>query len=382
VILSGGRQKIIVVAGARPNFMKIAPILRTMGKHPEHFDPLFVHTGQHYDDKMSRIFLDQLGLPDPYRDLGVGSGSHGAQTGQVLIRFEEVAMREKPDRILVVGDVNSTIACALAAAKLHIPVAHVEAGLRSNDRTMPEEINRILTDQISDMLFIPSRDAAGNLLREGRPEKAIHFVGNVMIESLILFSRQIDGSGILRALDVERGGYGLVTLHRPSNVDEPEVLKRIFDALARIGERIPVLFPAHPRTVKQMQSFGLEAGRGKGPGIRMMDPLGYFDFLCLEKNAALVLTDSGGVQEETTFFQVPCITLRENTERPVTLTQGTNMLAGSDSGRIIEQGLAVLDGRTKRGSVPEFWDDRVSERIVRVLMDDKGILMRQNRPGN
>jgi len=357
-------KRVILVAGARPNFMKIAPILEEMKKSPEWFEPIFVHTGQHYDNTMSNIFIKELGLPMPDFYLGVGSASHALQTAKVMIEFEKVLEKEKADLVIVVGDVNSTLACALVASKLCIPVAHVEAGLRSFDRTMPEEINRILTDQISDYLFITCEEAGENLLKEGISQEKIHFVGNVMIESLLKIRPRIEESRILNKMELKKGKYVLSTLHRPSNVDQRETFEEILEALHRIGKKIRVVFPAHPRTQKRMKEFNFQDLNSR---LVITNPIGYFDFLALEKNAKFVLTDSGGIQEETTFFQVPCLTIRMNTERPITVTYGTNTLVGTDSNTIVRESLNILSGNGKKGKVPRFWDDHVSRRIVEVL---------------
>ena len=346
--------------------MKIAPILEEMRKFPDRFEPKFIHTGQHYDDKMSRIFLEELELPTPDVYLGVGSGTHGEQTSRIMIEFEKIVLHEKPDLVLVVGDVNSTLACSLVAAKLHIPVAHVEAGLRSFDRTMPEEINRILTDQISNYLFTTCRDGDENLKKEGVSGDKIHFTGNAMIQSLIRYEDRVNRSKIHEKLNVKPGDYALVTLHRPSNVDDEDTFRGILNALKRIQQQIMILFPAHPRTRKQLKQFGLSEESENGR-FMLLEPLGYLDFLSLQKKAGLVLTDSGGIQEETTFYRVPCLTLRHNTERPITIEQGTNILVGTDPDRIVTESFAILDGKVKQGTVPEFWDDKVAERIVAVL---------------
>jgi len=357
-------KKVILVAGARPNFMKVAPIYEEMKRYPNTFQPVFVHTGQHYDNTMSNIFIEELGLPRPDFYLGVGSASHALQTAKVMIEFEKVLEKEKADLVIVVGDVNSTLACALVASKFCIPVAHVEAGLRSYDRTMPEEINRILTDQISDYLFITCEEAEENLLKEGIPREKIHFVGNVMVESLLKYRHKAEQSRILKKLNLNEKGYALVTLHRPSNVDQRETFKEILEALHQIGKEIDVVFPAHPRTQKRMKEFGFQNLDGR---LVLTNPVGYLDFLALEMNARFVLTDSGGVQEETTFFHVPCLTIRENTERPITVTRGTNTLVGTDSNTIVRESLNILNGNGKEGHIPKFWDDQVAQRIVEVL---------------
>ncbi len=351
-------MKILNVVGARPNFMKIAPIVEEMKKAPG-LDGVLVHTGQHYDEGMSDVFFRDLGIPVPDVCLGVGSGSHAEQTGQIMVEFEKVCLREKPDVVVVVGDVNSTMACTIVAAKLLIPVAHVEAGLRSFDRTMPEEINRLVTDALASILFTTSRDADENLKREGVDPSKIHFAGNVMIDTLLKHRRK---AGDVR---IEKPAkYALVTLHRPSNVDDPNVLGPILEALNQISKSIPVLFPIHPRTAKRVQDFGFTMN-----GIQMMEPLGYLEFLNLESTATVVLTDSGGLQEETTILGVPCLTLRNNTERPVTITHGTNMMVGPDKGRILEAFRRIMNGDWKPSGPPEYWDGHAAERIVRVIRD-------------
>ena len=336
--------KVLNVVGARPNFMKVAPIVEEMKRREREFAPLVVHTGQHYDAGMSDAFFRDLELPEPDVYLGVGSGSHAAQTAAVMERFEPVVVRERPDWVLVVGDVNSTLACALVCAKLGVKVAHVEAGLRSRDRTMPEEINRLLTDQISDLLFTPSEDADQNLLAEGIPPERIRFVGNIMIDSLLRGLESAASSTIREALGVAGQDYAVVTLHRPSNVDSRESLSQILGALEEISERMPIIFPLHPRTRKTMAEFGFSESTGRNSSLHLIDPLGYLDFLKLFSGARLVLTDSGGIQEETTALGIPCLTLRENTERPITIEMGTNKLVGSDRQRIVGGAFSVLDG--------------------------------------
>ena len=343
--LDRGRLKVVHIAGARPNFVKAAPILREMDRLPEVFEQTLVHTGQHYDDKMSRVFFDELDMRRPDADLGVGSGSHAQQTGRAMIAVERVLLDVEPDMVVVLGDVNSTLAGGLAAAKLGIPVAHVEAGLRSFDRTMPEELNRLLVDQVADMLFTHSREADENLRREGIPDERIRFVGNVMIDTLV---RLLPKASAIwprvrsrhRLADVER--YVLVTLHRPSNVDDPGTLQKILGALGDIARRMPVVFPVHPRTQDRLRALQ-ERGAAPIPAeVRIVDPLGFTEFLALEQNAALAVTDSGGVQEETTYLGVPCLTLRPNTERPVTVTDGTNRLVASERSAIVDAAGAAL----------------------------------------
>jgi len=370
-------MKLILVCGARPNFMKIAPLIRVIDKYNEGLptnnsrliDYLLVHTGQHYDYEMSQVFFQDLELPKPDIYLGVGSGTHAEQTGRVMIEFEKVLLKEKPDPVIVVGDVNSTLAAALAAVKLHISVAHVEAGLRSFDRTMPEEINRLLTDAISDYLFTPSPDADENLRREGIPEQKIFFVGNIMVDSLLNNKPKAEKSDILERLGLATSHqspvkpYALLTLHRPSNVDDKQSLTRIIAALEQITERIPVVFPAHPRTQKKLKEFNLHLKSN----VLIIPPLGYLDFLNLEMNSRFVMTDSGGMQEETTVLNIPCLTLRDTTERPITITQGTNILVWNDTSRIVEEAFNILDGRAKKGRCPELWDGKAAERIVMVI---------------
>ncbi|MBN2008374.1 UDP-N-acetylglucosamine 2-epimerase (non-hydrolyzing) [candidate division KSB1 bacterium] len=360
-------KKILLVVGARPNFMKIAPVYREIVKG-NHFEPILIHTGQHYDDKMSKIFFDDLELPKPDFYLGVGSGSHAQQTAKVMIALEEVMIDKAPDVVVVVGDVNSTLAASVVASKLHIPIVHIEAGLRSFDRTMPEEINRLLTDSISDLLFITEESGRVNLRNEGVAEEKIHFVGNVMIDSLLYYKDKAATSTILSELKLVNKEYTLVTLHRPSNVDDHENFRKIIRVLAEIQTRIPVIFPIHPRTRKMIHTFGLDSRVEELSGLQLVDPVGYLDFLKLMMHAKLVLTDSGGIQEETTALSIPCLTLRENTERPVTIEIGTNKLVGADVDRIIQESLAILDGRGKSGNVPPLWDGKAAERIVQVLM--------------
>lgn len=359
-------MKILLVAGARPNFMKIAPIVGQLRRQPDRFTPVICHTGQHYDAAMSEIFFRQLGIPEPDIDLNVGSGSHAQQTAAVIARFEPVVLDARPDLVMVVGDVNSTVACALVASKLGIAVAHVEAGLRSFDRTMPEEINRVLTDQISDLLFITERAAEENLAREGIARAKVHFVGNVMIDTLLANLEKARTQAPLASLGLTAGGYALLTLHRPSNVDDPQRLAGLFDVLEEIHQRIPVVFPVHPRTRASIET---RLG-GRVPRLQMTDPLGYLDFLGLMADARLVLTDSGGIQEETTALGVRCLTMRDNTERPVTVEHGTNRLVGSDPAVIRAEAHKILDGETRAARIPDKWDGRAAERIVEILLRD------------
>ncbi|GIW50671.1 MAG: UDP-N-acetylglucosamine 2-epimerase (non-hydrolyzing) [Gemmatimonadales bacterium] len=357
-------MKILHVVGARPNFMKAAPVMRALSCHARIYQVL-VHTGQHYDVNMSDVFFGQLGMSEPDINLGVGSSSHAQQTAEIMMRFEPVLLEQKPDLVLVYGDVNSTVAAALVCGKLLIPVGHVEAGLRSFDRTMPEEINRLLTDQIADLLFTPSTDGDENLLREGIAPEKIHRVGNVMIDTLIRLLPATEKCEVLSRLGVEPGSYGLVTLHRPSNVDDPSMLIQVVHALQEISHKLPLIFAVHPRTRDRMQALGLKL---ESPYLHLVEPLGYIDFLPLQRWAKLVITDSGGVQEETTYLGVPCLTVRENTERPITVTLGTNILVGRDMERLQREVEAILDGRAKRGRIPPLWDGHAGERIAQVIV--------------
>ncbi|MGH9871101.1 MAG: non-hydrolyzing UDP-N-acetylglucosamine 2-epimerase [Pyrinomonadaceae bacterium] len=359
--------KVINVVGARPNFMKVAPIVEAMKRREREFTPLVVHTGQHYDAAMSDAFFSDLHLPQPDVYLGVGSASHAAQTAAVMERFEPVVLDEKPDWVLVVGDVNSTLACALVCAKLDVKVAHVEAGLRSRDRTMPEEINRLLTDQIADLLFTPSADANENLLAEGIPGERIRLVGNIMIDSLYKHLEGSRQSRIKDQLGLTEKSYAVLTLHRPANVDEPAAFGRILDALERLSEQLPIVFPVHPRTRKTIAQLGFDQRVGKMPGLQLIDPLGYLDFLSLYSSARLVLTDSGGIQEETSVLGIPCLTLRENTERPITVTMGTNQIVGTNTEKIVAAALAALAESAKPAVTIPLWDGHTAERILATL---------------
>jgi UDP-N-acetylglucosamine 2-epimerase (non-hydrolysing) len=359
--------KIVNVVGARPNLMKVAPLMEAFAARPE-IEALLVHTGQHYDANMSDLFFRQLGIPEPDLNLGVGSGSHAVQTAEIMKGFEPVLLEHRPDAVLVVGDVNSTIACGLVAVKLGIQLVHVEAGLRSFDRSMPEEINRILTDAISDLLFCTEESGPKNLRREGIADAKIHLVGNVMIDTLMKHRARAEASGILRELGLEPSGYAVLTLHRPSNVDDPEALAGILGALEEVARDMPLVFPAHPRTREKLRTFGLDGRLARLPGLRMIDPAGYLDFLKLMSSARLVLTDSGGIQEETTILQVPCLTLRENTERPVTVELGTNQLVGRDPDRILAAYRALKQGDRPPGRMPPGWDGRAAGRITDVLL--------------
>ncbi len=360
-------KKIISVVGARPNFIKIAPIHKAFLKYQSRIQHLICHTGQHFDRKMSSIFFDELEIPKPDFSLGIGGGSHAEQTARIMMAFEKILLQEKPDLVIVPGDVNSTLAASLTAVKLHIPVAHVEAGLRSFDREMPEEINRILTDEISDLLFVTEKSGMKNLRHEGVPESRIFFTGNVMIDSLVNYLPKIEQSDILSALGVKKQEYVLSTFHRPSNVDHPERLKKILENMRRLAASFPVIFPIHPRTRTNMKHFGMEGILPEN--VILLDPIGYIDFLALTKDAALVLTDSGGIQEETTFMGVPCITVRNNTERPVTCDVGTNYLAGQDYTKAVDKAFEILNGNPKKGAIPELWDGKTAPRIVKIVAE-------------
>lgn len=356
------------IVGARPNFMKAAPVIRALA-HKGIFQKI-IHTGQHYDARMSDIFFDQLGLPKPDINLEVGSSSHAVQTAQIMMRFEPVLLEQKPDMVLVYGDVNSTVAAAMVCTKLGVPIGHVEAGLRSFDRTMPEEINRLITDQLADLLFTPSSDGDSNLEREGIAHEKIFFVGNVMIDTLVRLLPLVgnywtEDKFYLNGVDVEKRRYALVTLHRPSNVDNPDLLNKIITALTKISHDIPILFPMHPRTQKMLQQT---SGLVSTSQIHITNPLGYLEFLGLQQFAKLVITDSGGIQEETTFLGVPCLTLRANTERPITVKFGTNVLIGQDTERMIQEVDAILAGQIKKGVIPPLWDGHAAERIADIIV--------------
>ena len=360
--------KVLNIVGARPNFMKIAPVMREMKRRADVFEPRLVHTGQHYDQKMSDTFFKELGMPKPDVDLGVGSASQAVQTAKIMIEFEPVVLREKPDWVVVVGDVNSTIACALVASKLGVKVAHVEAGLRSFDREMPEEINRVLTDRISDLLLTPSPDGNENLAKEGIPESRIKLVGNVMIDTLLHNVELAKKSDVRSELGVS-DEYALVTLHRPSNVDQKEALEPLIDVLIEVSAKKPIVFPAHPRTAAKINKFGLDKKIAKS-NITITEPLGYLDFLSLSSGASLVLTDSGGLQEETTALSIPCLTLRENTERPITIEMGTNKLVGVDPDAIRRDAFDLIENGfdSSTAKIPPLWDGKTAARICDALL--------------
>jgi UDP-N-acetylglucosamine 2-epimerase (non-hydrolysing) len=367
--------RVLAVAGCRPNFVKLGPLMRELRRH-DAIRPLLVHTGQHYDHRMSGVFFRDLGLPAPDVHLEVGSGSHAVQTARVMERMETALLDHLPDLVLLVGDVNSTVAAALTAVKLGIPVAHVEAGLRSFDREMPEEVNRVLTDAISDLLFATERSAVENLRREGIADGKVHFVGNVMVDALLASLPEISRSHALARFGLRSRGYAVLTLHRPDNVEDPEAARRIVAAVAELARRLPVVFPVHPRTRARFEAIGLWAELEDAPGIRRTGPLGYVDFLRLVQEATVVLTDSGGLQEESTVLGVPCVTLRESTERPVTVAEGTNRLAGREPGRILAAADEAIgagrEARREPARVPELWDGRAAERIVEVLLAEAG----------
>jgi UDP-N-acetylglucosamine 2-epimerase (non-hydrolysing) len=410
--MMGGKMKILTIVGARPNFMKVAPIIAAINEHNRRADDaapeagagatriqhVLVHTGQHYDEIMSGSFFSDLNLPKPDVHMGVGSGSHAAQTAEIMKKFEEIAMNEKPDAVIVVGDVNSTVACALVTSKIAFDasgkrpvIAHVEAGLRSFDRTMPEEINRIVTDHVSDLLFVTEESGLTNLNREGVPSEKVHFVGNTMIDSLLTFQGKAGASTKLEELGLRsRSGqngdaskvarYALLTLHRPANVDNRESFENILAGLQELGSDCPIIFPVHPRTRNRIQEFGLDLGASAGAkdsrasqqsangrGIILVDPVGYLDFLCLMKNAWMVLTDSGGIQEETTCLGIPCVTVRENTERPVTVEKGTNILAGTSRDGI-RAAIRTQSQRKVQTQMPMHWDGKAAARIVDILV--------------
>jgi UDP-N-acetylglucosamine 2-epimerase (non-hydrolysing) len=349
--------------------MKMAPLYNELSLCQDRYKPLIIHTGQHYDEKMSQLFFNDLAMPKPSAYLNVGSGTQGKQTARIIERYEDLIITgDKPDLVIVAGDVNSTIACALVVKKLQIPVAHLEAGLRSYDERMPEEINRVLTDRISDILLTPSLEANENLIKEGISPEKIHFVGNIMIDSLISHQKKLELSDIFDKLTISQNeSYALVTLHRPSNVDEYDGLTMLLTSLIEIGKYIKIIFPMHPRTKKNIQDFGLSNYMNSSKNLIITEPLGYFDFLKLEKRAKLILTDSGGVQEESTYFSVPCLTLRENTERPITIIEGTNQLVDLNVESIVKSSIEIIEGKVKPGKIPKYWDGKTAERVVTVL---------------
>lgn len=364
------KKKVFIVAGARPNFMKIAPIVRALESHGG-LDYKIIHTGQHYDKDMNDVFFEELGIPEPDVFMGAGGGSHAQQTARIMLAFEELCLADIPDAVLVVGDVNSTLACSIVAKKMHIPVAHVEAGLRSGDLTMPEEINRIVTDSISDWFFVTEPSGVAHLEREGKPAASIHYVGHVMVDNALYQAEKLtctdtscfETSAFKVSKTQDGGRYGVVTLHRPSNVDSAEMMAQVGGALKEIAADLPLIFPVHPRTRSNLEKFGIDLG----PDITLVGPQAYMAFLNLWKDAAVVLTDSGGLQEETTALGVPCITIRENTERPVTVDEGSNVLAGTDPERIVAEARKILRGEGKQARRPHLWDGKAAERIVEIL---------------
>lgn len=364
-------MKIACIVGARPNFMKIAPILRQLDNRAG-FETRLIHTGQHYDAALSDVFFSELGIRRPDTSLEVGSSTHARQTADILVAIEQLLVDEQEksspfDRMLVVGDVNSTMAATLAAAKLNVPVSHVEAGLRSRDRTMPEEINRIVTDGLSDMLLCSEPEGVENLRQEGHPDSRIHLVGNVMIDTLLTQVEAAQKQDTLSRFEVQPSEYAVVTLHRPSNVDDQDTLTQLVSVLGETAERLTVVFPIHPRTKQRLESFGLMERLEQAPNIRLTGPMGYLDFLCLTSQAKVIVTDSGGLQEESTALGVPCLTMRENTERPITVTEGTSTLIGSCPEELALQLRTVIAGEYKQGKCPELWDGKAAERIADVL---------------
>jgi len=360
--------KIINVVGARPNFVKIAPIMREL-RNNSFFEPILVHTGQHYTKSMNEDFFEDLEIPKPDYSLGVGSGSHAVQTAKIMIEFEKVCLSEKPNLVLVVGDVNSTIACALVAKKLHIKVVHVEAGLRSFDREMPEEINRILTDSISDLLFVTETSGIQNLKNEGVSEDKMFMVGNVMIDSLVHSIEKIKNGKCFEKFGVEPKKYFVLTLHRPSNVDKKENILPLLDAISKIQTNVKIIFPIHPRTLKSLKGKNILESVKKMQNLIICEPLNYISFLSLAYYSTGVLTDSGGIQEETTYFKIPCITIRENTERPSTTKTGSNILVGTNPERIVQEAKKVLENKKSESGIPELWDGKTAKRIVQILSE-------------
>ena len=359
--------KITLIVGARPNFMKAAPLVRELRRHPDHFKPSLIHTGQHYDAKLSDLFFNELEMDPPDLYLGVGSSTHAQQTGRIMVDLEKVWMEEAPDLVVVFGDINSTMAAALVAAKLQIKLAHVEAGLRSFDPAMPEEINRIVTDRLSDYLFVSEQSGLDNLASEGVPESKVFFTGNIMIDSLVNSLEACEKSTVLKDYGLEPGRFAVVTMHRPSNVDDPQQLHQLIDLLNEVGQSIPVIFPCHPRTQKEMAKQGVSLGDNSS--LIIIEPVGYLDFLRLQSQAMFVLTDSGGIQEETTYLRVPCVTMRTSTERPATTDIGSNILTGPDPDRIRPAVRDILNGKHKTGAIPPLWDGRTAYRIVKHLIE-------------
>ena len=380
-------MKILNVVGARPNFMKVAPLHRAFLTYPN-IDSKIIHTGQHYDERMSSIFFEQLGLPKPDYYLGVGSGSHAVVTAKVMVEFEQIILKEQPDLVLVVGDVNSTMACALVAKKMNINLIHVEAGLRSGDRKMPEELNRILTDSISDYLFVTEQSGMIHLAREGVSEKRVHFVGNVMIDSLVYYQEQSAQLNLMDKLDLEKKNYVLMTMHRPSNVDQKNQLKKVVKMIQQISQFKKIVFPVHPRTKKYLKQFELFEKLETIPNLILLEPQGYLEFISLMENSEIIITDSGGIQEESTFLRVPCLTIRDTTERPVTISIGSNVLIPKlDVDLIISTFKDCLNGKNDmRFEIPPLWDGKAAERIAAIIHHDffpaKSIVQLKNVPLN
>lgn len=360
-------KKIISVVGARPNFIKIAPLAKAFKKYKKEIKHLICHTGQHFDQRMSEIFFDQLQMPRPDFHLGVGGGSHAEQTARIMLGLEQVLSEECPDLVIVPGDVNSTLAASLVASKMGIPIAHVEAGLRSFDKTMPEEINRIVTDVVSDYLFVTEHSGISNLRDEGMDESKIHFVGNTMIDTLESHYETIEACTVTKEMGLEAGKYIVGTFHRPSNVDEPDALKDLMGTLSRLAMHRQLVFPVHPRTRKNIKKYGLD--KSLPTGLIITEPLGYIEFLSLMRYAELVITDSGGIQEETTYMGVQCITVRKNTERPVTIDVGTNHLVGTIMEKVEKTAMDILGGTTKPGRIPELWDGKAARRIAEIIAE-------------
>ncbi len=359
-------KKVALVVGARPNFMKAAPLMKELLQHSDTLQPWLVHTGQHYDRALSQLFFDELGIPEPDLYLGVGSGTHAEQTAKIMMSLEQPLIDEAPDLVVVFGDINSTLAAAVVAKKLNMKLAHVEAGLRSFDETMPEEINRIVTDRLADYLFVSEQSGLDNLASEGTPAERVFYTGNIMIDSLVGNLAVAGDNDILTRLGLSSGEYIAMTMHRPSNVDDRSSLVALMDCIGEISHRLPIVFPCHPRTRKRFEEFGLGA-EGNSRQVNLIDPVGYLEFLKLQSEARLVLTDSGGIQEETTLMKVPCITMRENTERPITVTLGTNCVAGRSKEKILKVTGQIINGKNKKGRIPPLWDGKASKRIIDVI---------------